>query len=175
MCVRCRGPAPAKSSTESPSVPLTPARRSLNVVAFTGSLRKASCNAGVLRYAASVAGKSDVTITIISADLPLYNTDLEAATPAAVLAFRDAVKAADAVILGVEELNWSFSAGMKNALDWGSRTLGGSGNVWDGKVIGLVGAGGMKGGTRAQLQLRQVRVTFHGYRRGSLRMRAVVV
>ncbi len=52
---------------------------SIKVVAITGSLRKASVNAGLLRAAASLAPKHGMEFTIVSADLPLYNQDLEEA------------------------------------------------------------------------------------------------
>lgn len=130
--------------------------RPLNIVAFTGSLRKASVNKGVLRFLASVAPKYDVTLNIISADLPLYNADLEADVPAPVLAFREAVQAADAVLLSVEEFNYSFSGAMKSALDWASRPLAGGSNVFQDKIVGMVGAGGYKGTARAQIALRSV-------------------
>jgi hypothetical protein len=51
----------------------------IKVVAFTGSLRKASVNAGLLRAAATLAPKHDMEFFIVSADLPLYNGDLEEA------------------------------------------------------------------------------------------------
>ena len=51
----------------------------IKVVAFTGSLRKASVNAGLLRAAATLAPKHDMEFIIVSADLPLYNGDLEEA------------------------------------------------------------------------------------------------
>ena len=54
----------------------------IKVIAITGSLRKASVNAGLLRAAAKIAPKHDMEITIISADLPLFNEDLEEAGPA---------------------------------------------------------------------------------------------
>jgi chromate reductase, NAD(P)H dehydrogenase (quinone) len=130
--------------------------RPLNVVAFSGSLRKASVNQGLLRFAQSVGAKYDLNITIISTQLPLYNSDLEAALPAEVAAFRAAVEGADCLLLGVEEFNWSFSGVLKNALDWTSRNLAGQ-QPLVGKPVGMVGAGGGMGGSRAQYHLRQVR------------------
>lgn len=51
----------------------------IKVVAITGSLRTASVNAGLLRAAAALAPKHDMEFIIVSADLPLYNGDLEEA------------------------------------------------------------------------------------------------
>ena len=55
-------------------------------------------------------------------DLPLYNQDLETATPPAPWrAFRDAVRAADALLFVTPEYNRSMPGGLKNAIDVGSR------------------------------------------------------
>jgi NAD(P)H-dependent FMN reductase len=130
--------------------------RSLKVVAFTGSLRKASVNHGLLRFAQSVGAKHDMNIAILSTQLPLYNSDLEAALPGEVTAFRDAVQGADCLLLGVQEYNFSYSGVLKNALDWTSRKLGGQQPLL-GKPVGMIGAGGGMGSSRAQYHLRQVR------------------
>ena len=64
--------------------------------------------------------------------LPFFNQDLEAAaTPAPWTAFRQRVKAADAVLFVTPEYNRSVPAVLKNALDVGSRPYGSS--VWDRK------------------------------------------
>jgi NAD(P)H-dependent FMN reductase len=134
--------------------------RPLNVIAFSGSLRKASVNQGLLRFAQSVGGKYDLNITIISTQLPLYNGDLEAAgIPDEVRAFRNAIESADCLLLGVEEYNFSFSGVMKNALDWASRLIEGK-RPLVGKLVGMMGSGGGMGGARAQYHLRQVRPSF---------------
>lgn len=74
----------AQCKTSPPPVALSPAISTatpmpIKVVAFTGSLRKASVNAGLLRAAATLAPKHDMEFIIVSADLPLYNGDLEEA------------------------------------------------------------------------------------------------
>jgi chromate reductase len=64
--------------------------------------------------------------------LSFYNEDLDtAAPPAPWTAFRQRVKAADAVLFVMPEYNRSVPAGLKNALDVGSRPYGSS--VWDRK------------------------------------------
>jgi chromate reductase, NAD(P)H dehydrogenase (quinone) len=69
--------------------------------------------------------------------LPLYNEDLETAlSPAPWTAFRQRVKAADAVLFVTPEYNRSVPAVLKNALDVGSRPYGGS--VWDRKPGAIV-------------------------------------
>ena len=78
------GTMAAQCKTSPPPVALSPAISTatpmpIKVVAFTGSLRKASVNAGLLRAAATLAPKHDMEFIIVSADLPLYNGDLEEA------------------------------------------------------------------------------------------------
>ena len=64
--------------------------------------------------------------------LPFYNEDLETnPAPAQWAAFRQRVKAADAVLFVTPEYNRSVPAVLKNALDVGSRPYGSS--VWDRK------------------------------------------
>ena len=59
------------------------------------------------------------------------------------------VEKAEAYILITPEYNYSFSAVLKNALDW-------VGLPWDEKPVGLIGYGGVVGGARAVEQLRNV-------------------
>jgi chromate reductase, NAD(P)H dehydrogenase (quinone) len=87
--------------------------------------------------------------------LPLYNEDLEtAAPPAPWTAFRQRVKAADAVLFVTPEYNRSVPAALKNALDVGSRPYGAG--VWDKKPGAIVsGSPGAIGGFGANHHLRQ--------------------
>ena len=90
-----------------------------------------------------------------SIDLPIFNSDLE--DPPAVIALKDAISAADGVVIAVPEYNYSIPGGLKNALDWVSRPPATS--PMRGKPMGLVGAAtGMSGTIRAQLHLRQMLV-----------------
>jgi chromate reductase len=85
----------------------------------------------------------------------MLNEDLETQLPESVTRFQMATKAADGVILVTPEYNRSFSAAIKNALDWGSRPDGV--NVWEGKPVAFAGATLYNLGTfGAQNQLRQV-------------------
>jgi chromate reductase len=56
-----------------------------------------------------------------SARLPLYNQDDDAAPPAASVAFKKAIEAADAVLFVTPEYNRSVPGVLKNAIDVGSR------------------------------------------------------
>lgn len=86
--------------------------------------------------------------------LPLYNQDDDAAPPPAWVAFRAAVKAADAVLFVTPEYNRSVPAPLKNAIDVGSRPYGQS--VWNGKpgAVMSISPGGI-GGFGANHHLRQ--------------------
>ena len=89
-------------------------------------------------------------------DLPLYNQDLDtAAPPAAWIAFRERIRACDAVLFVTPEYNRSLPAALKNALEVGSRPYGKS--VWEAKPGAVASASpGALGGSAAALQLRQV-------------------
>jgi chromate reductase len=125
------------------------------VAVIVGSLRKDSVNRLFAQALARLARpKLDLQIVEI-ADLPLYNQDLEAELPAAVVRFKHQIESADAVLFVTPEFNRSFSAALKNAIEWGSRPWGR--NSWAGKPSAIVGATlGAVGTAAAQSQLRSV-------------------
>ena len=94
-------------------------RRDVNVLALSGSLRAASINSALLRAAARLAA-APVAVRVFTGlgTLPLFNPDLDAAPPAAVRALRQAVAAADALLIASPEYAHGVSAPVKNALDW---------------------------------------------------------
>jgi chromate reductase len=58
-------------------------------------------------------------------DLPHYDPDLDTEEPpASVVAFRDAVHHADALVVATPEYNGSMPSVLKNAIDWASRPRG---------------------------------------------------
>jgi chromate reductase len=128
----------------------------MKVLGISGSLRKGSFNTGLLRAASEVA-PPEMTIDEISiADIPAYNEDQrqEAGNPAPVAALREAVAAADALLIATPEYNFSISGVLKNAIDWASRPPN---QPFAGKPVALMSAGiGMLGGARAQYHLRQM-------------------
>jgi chromate reductase len=127
----------------------------MNVCVLVGSLRKASLN-GMLANALIWLAPSSMKLDVVElGQLPLYNEDLEAdAPPAPWTAFRQRVKAADAVLFVTPEYNRSVPAVLKNALDVGSRPYGSS--VWDRKPGAVVsGSPGAIGGFGANHHLRQ--------------------
>lgn len=125
------------------------------VAVVVGSLRKGSVNRIFAQALAKVARpKLDLQIVEIG-DLPLYDQDLEAELPASVVRFKHQIEGADAVLFVTPEFNRTFSAALKNAIEWGSRPWGK--NSWAGKPAAVVGATlGAVGTAAAQSQLRSV-------------------
>lgn len=125
------------------------------LLGICGSMRKASMNRVLLTELAAVMPEGAALAIHDSIDLPIFNSDL--VDPPAVVALKDAIAAADGVVIAVPEYNYSIPGGLKNALDWVSRPPATS--PMRGKAIGLVGAAtGMSGTIRAQLHLRQMLV-----------------
>lgn len=131
----------------------------IKVAAICGSLRKASFNRGLIRSAIDLCNESIEGMQIEHVDispLPLLNTDLEVngTYPTSVEAFRRKILGADGILFASPENNYSFTAPLKNAIDWASRHP----NVWADKPAAIVSAGGGFGGGRSQYHLRQVGV-----------------
>jgi len=126
----------------------------VHIVAISGSLRKASCNTGILR-AIKNALPAGHTLDIVVPDLPLFNQELETPDrlPESVKDYRRRLKAADAFIFGLSEYNYSMSGPAKNAIDWGSRGADG-GNLFDDKAAAVVSSGGGVGGQRSAAHFR---------------------
>ncbi|PUA30638.1 MAG: NADPH-dependent FMN reductase [Cellvibrio sp. 79] len=125
----------------------------MNILAIGGSLRKKSTNMGLLRYAqAQAPAGSTITIADLSA-VPFYNADLTE-KPEAVKQLLQQLEAADALVFGCPEYNYSIAPALKNALDWASREP--DNKLLSGKAVAIMGAGGGMGTSRAQYHLRQV-------------------
>ena len=134
----------------------------LKVVSFSGSLRKGSINTAALRALKALA-PADLAIDIFDlSEIPLYNDDLRTGPgyPPSVQSFRDALKAADGVLIATPEYNYSIPGVLKNAIDWASRPPE---QPFDGKPIGILGASpGALGSSRAQYHLRQCFIYLNG-------------
>ncbi len=127
----------------------------ISVAIIVGSLRKDSINRKLARAVVGLNAPGLRFQFIEIGDLPLYNQDFEDAPPAAVTAFRDAIKASQAVLFISPEYNRSVPGVLKNAIDVGSRPMGH--NSWGGKPCGLFGASpGAIGTAVMQAHLRDV-------------------
>jgi chromate reductase len=97
----------------------------MKVLALVGSTRDGSVNKTLVDAAiAELPGSAEATIYNGLEKLPFYDGALEENAPAEVTAFREAVAAADALIIATPEYNGSVSAVLKNAIDWASRPYG---------------------------------------------------
>ena len=91
----------------------------ITILAIAGSLRAASLNTALLRAIAGLAPPPfDIRIYSRLGQLPLFNPDLDADTLPAVTGLRDAILAADVLLLASPEYAHGVSGPMKNALDW---------------------------------------------------------
>ena len=136
----------------------------MRVLGLSGSLRRGSLNTALLRAAAErlPAGVELVEFERL-AEVPPYDEDLDAApvAPDAVRELRDAILAADAVLIATPEYNHSIPGQLKNALDWASRPAGHS--ALNGKPAAAIGASkSMFGGVWAQAELRKVLAAMGG-------------
>jgi chromate reductase, NAD(P)H dehydrogenase (quinone) len=130
----------------------------LDVLVICGSLRKGSYNAALARSLPALApGGMKLRAAPTFAGLPVYNFDEHQAQglhPIAV-AWTDAIRGADGVIIVSPEYNWSIPGGLKNAIDWASR-LKEKEQPFAGKPVALQSAAtGLLGGSRMQYHLRQ--------------------
>jgi len=118
------------------------------ILGISGSLRRGSFNALLLRAAAEMA-PAGTTIEIGSIEgIPLYNQDVEdQGIPQAVQALKERVIATDGLLLVSPEYNNSIPGVMKNAIDWLSRPPKDVPRVFRDRPVGLIGATPGAGGT----------------------------
>lgn len=128
-----------------------------NVAILVGSLRKDSLNRKMANALIALAPPSLKLEIVEIGNLPLFNQDEEAQPTAAVSAFKQQVKAADAVLFITPEYNRSVPGVLKNAIDVASRPYGHS--AWDGKPGAIISVSpGAIGGFGANHHLRQMLV-----------------
>jgi chromate reductase, NAD(P)H dehydrogenase (quinone) len=111
------------------------------VLGISGSLRRGSYNSALLRAAQRLMPE-DATLEIATIrGIPLYDADVEAqGIPAAVSQLKEAIVAADGVLLATPEYNNSLPGVLKNAIDWLSRPSSDIKRVFGGKPFAMIGA-----------------------------------
>jgi len=134
------------------------------LLVFAGSTRQHSYNRRLAQVAAGLAREAGAEVTLLELsdfDIPLYNADLEArGTPADVLRLKQVLSDHPAWIICSPEYNGSYTALLKNTIDWASSPVKGD-PVWQdgtrafrGKVVGMLSASpGALGGLRSQSHL----------------------
>ncbi|HZD21600.1 MAG TPA: NADPH-dependent FMN reductase [Burkholderiales bacterium] len=127
----------------------------LKILGISGSLRKASYNTAALKTCAELMPAGMAMTYARLDDLPLFNQDVfDAGLPESAKRFRAEVAAADGLLIASPEYNFSLSAALKNAIDWGSRPPN---QVFQDKPIAIFSASqGPMGGARVQYDLRRI-------------------
>lgn len=124
------------------------------LLGISGSLRRESnCTAVLHALKPLLRGRAQLEVTTLQ-EVPLYNADLEGdALPGGVRGLKQAIGAADALIVCSPEYNYGIPGVLKNAIDWASRPAFAS--PLKGKpVLIITAAPGLFGGARAQAQIR---------------------
>lgn len=121
----------------------------MHLIGISGSLRRGSFNSALLRAAAGMAPESAQVEIRSIAGIPLYNGDVEAAEgiPQPVAELKDAIVAADGLLIVTPEYNNSIPGVLKNAIDWLTRPASDIGRVWGGKPVAIMGASPGRFGT----------------------------
>jgi chromate reductase len=129
----------------------------LRILGISGSLRRGSHNTNLLRAGGDLLPPGvELDLYEGVGELPLYDPDrdVEIAHPA-VRHLREAIEAADGVLIATPEYNGSIPGPLKNALDWASRPF--PDNPLRGKPVAVVGAStGLFGAAWAQAEVRKV-------------------
>jgi chromate reductase, NAD(P)H dehydrogenase (quinone) len=132
----------------------------MKVLAISGSLRRDSLNTRLLKASAGLLPPgSELELFERLAEIAPYSEDDEHSPPPAVVALKDTIASADAVLFATPEYNGSIPGQLKNALDWVSRPR--ASTPLAGKAVAVVGASkGIFGAVWAQAELRKVLSTI---------------
>ncbi|MEX0761556.1 MAG: NAD(P)H-dependent oxidoreductase [Dehalococcoidia bacterium] len=127
----------------------------LQVLGIAGSLRQGSYNRALLQAAQELVPEGMGIGVFDLSPIPFYNYDVEQeGDPEPVTALKEAIGAADAILIATPEYQRGIPGVLKNALDWAARPPRQS--VMRGKPAAIMGASpGFTGTARAQTQLRQ--------------------
>lgn len=129
------------------------------ILAFSGSVRRASLNTQLLHVtvdAVRAAGGSVTVIDLRDFPLPLYDGDLEdaAGQPEPAGRLITLLGAHDGLLIASPEYNSTMTPLLKNTIDWCSRA---DENPFEGRVAAIVSASpGVFGGIRSQTLMRQL-------------------
>jgi NAD(P)H-dependent FMN reductase len=111
------------------------------VLGISGSLRRGSYNAALLRAATQLMPEGAALEVASIRGVPLYDGDVEAqGIPATVSQLKEAIVAADGVLLVTPEYNNSIPGVFKNTIDWLSRPPSDARRVFGGRRFALIGA-----------------------------------
>jgi chromate reductase, NAD(P)H dehydrogenase (quinone) len=130
----------------------------MKVLGISGSLRRGSHNAALLRAAAPLLPPgAELELWEGLKAVPPYDADDDTGEPRPWIlrSLAEAIEEADVVLFATPEYNHSIPGQLKNALDWASRPI--ATNVLRNKHVAAIGAStGMFGAVWAQAELRKV-------------------
>lgn len=114
----------------------------IEIVGVSGSLRRGSLNAALLRAAAECMPNGAELKTGTIKGIPLYDADLEAeqGIPEPVTVLKEQIVAAHGLLLVTPEYNNSLPGVFKNAIDWLSRPSADIPRVFGGRKVAVMGA-----------------------------------
>ncbi len=136
----------------------------MKILVFAGSTRQQSFNRRLAAEAAAMvraAGAEATLLELADLDIPMYNADLEARrTPSDVVRLKRTLWEHPGWIICSPEYNGSYTALLKNTIDWASSPVAADPEWQDGvkpfrgKVVGMLSASnGRLGGLRSQSHL----------------------
>jgi NAD(P)H-dependent FMN reductase len=124
------------------------------VVGLVGSLRRESFNRRLMQACIPLLDRR-LTLDVAGIDgIPLYDGDLESASgvPPAATALKERIAASAALLIASPEYNNSIPGPLKNALDWLTRPPADIARVFEGRVVGVIGASPGRFGTLSAQQ-----------------------
>ena len=130
----------------------------MNITMIAGSNRKDASSTHLLQYIGRLLQSQNISVTLVDLhelQLPLYSPDNEE-VPSSVQCLRDAVTAADGLILATPEYHGSISGVLKNALDYIQ------GGQLSGKAVLSVSSSGGPIGVSSLTHLQSIVRNLHG-------------
>jgi chromate reductase, NAD(P)H dehydrogenase (quinone) len=127
----------------------------MRILALGGSLRERSRNRALLNEAAVLTPRGtnlDLTALAVIRSLPLFNQDVieRDGLPPEAMELKEALRAADGLLIATPEYNWGIPGYLKNAIDWASRPSSDIPHVFGDLPVAVIGAGGGSGTRNAQ-------------------------
>jgi Predicted flavoprotein len=134
---------------------MTDTKRPVRLLGISGSIRRQShCTTVLQTLAENLGGKAEMALFPLN-DIPPYDPDLDSQnTPASATAMREAIAAADGLVVISPEYNYGMSGVLKNALDWASRPAMQS-SVKGKPILIMTASPAFTGGARAQHDMRE--------------------
>jgi chromate reductase len=134
----------------------------VHILGLSGSTRKGSFNTALLHASKELLPENTTLEMHDLSGLPLFSQDIEHDLTPAIRMFKQKIREADTILFASPEHNYSITAVMKNAIEWGNRPP--SDRSWKGKPAGIISASsGPRGGVRSQMHLRQIMVDIDMY------------